>query len=343
MTGVKLLGYRCLNCTRTLLQESNSHPLVCPDCKSHCLDPVMSVHPPTGPSEVEWQHETFETGHFIKSWSSNSPYPWTLYCGQAVEALRLIDEASVDCVVTSPPYFWLRDYQVEGQIGQEESITDYIAAITAVMEGVFRVLKPTGTLFLNLGDTYYSGKGKSHGIDKKSSKRRFGLRAVDKSGGLGIGLKRKSVIGVPWRVATEMCLKDWVLRSPIIWHRTKSLPEFVRDRPARGYEYIFLFVKGRRYYFDKTRLPGASGPEDVWSIPAHPKQNGAKQTAPFPDELVEQCLAVGCPPGGVVLDPFCGSGTTMRVALQDGHPALGIELNEAFCEHIRFDLRRLSR
>ena len=305
------------------------------------LDTVMSTHHTLGPREVERQYEDPATGHLIKGWHADTPRPWSLYCGQAVEALRLIDEASVDCVVTSPPYFWLRDYQVEGQIGQEDSVACYVSAIVAVMEGVFRVLKPSGTLFLNLGDTYYSGKGKSHGIDKKSSKRRFGLRAVDKSGGLGIGLERKSVIGVPWRVATEMCQKNWVLRSPIIWHRTKSLPEIVRDRPARGYEYIFLFAKDRHYFFDKSQLPSDSGAEDVWSIPARPKQNGAKQTAPFPDELVEQCLAVGCPPGGVVLDPFCGSGTTMRIALRDGHPALGIELNEAFCEYTRSDLSRL--
>ena len=280
------------------------------------LEPIMSIHTTYDSTEVEGQIEDPSTGHLIKSWYSDTPSVWKLYCGQAVEALRLIDEASVDCVVTSPPYFWLRDYQVEGQIGLEDSVAGYISAITAVMDGVFRVLKPSGTLFLNLGDTYYSGKGMSHGVDKKSSKRRFGLRAVDKSGGLGIGLKRKSIIGMPWRVATEMCQKNWVLRSPIIWHRTKSLPESVRDRPARGYEYIFLFVKDRHYFFDKSKLPKNSGAEDVWSIPARPRQNGAKQTSPFPEELVEQCLAVGCPPGGVVLDPFCGSGTTMRIALR---------------------------
>ena len=306
------------------------------------VNDVVSTYCISGPAEVEKQHYDPETGRLIKSWHSDSPFPWSVYCGQAVEALRLLDEASVDCVVTSPPYFWLRDYQVDGQIGLEDTVSDYTSAITAVMEEVFRVLKPSGTLFLNLGDTYYSGKGKSHGVDKKSSKRRFGLRAVDKSGGLGIGLKRKSVIGIPWRVATGMCQKNWVLRSPIIWHRTKSLPETVRDRPARGYEFIFLFVKDRHYFFDKSKLPCDSGAEDVWSIPARPRQNGAKQTAPFPDELVEQCLAVGCPPGGVVLDPFCGSGTTMRIALRDGHPAIGIELNEAFCDYIRSDLRRLT-
>ena len=292
---------------------------------------------------VEALHKDPVTGHNITEWHAECPLPWRLFCGQAKESLRLLDDSSVDCVITSPPYFWLRDYKVEGQIGLEESVDGYVVALTDVMAEVFRVMKPTGTFFLNIGDTYYSGKGKSHGVDKKSSKRRFGLRAVDKSGGLGIGLQRKSIIGIPWRVAIKLCQYGWVLRSPIIWHRLKSLPEVVRDRPARGYEYIFLFVKSRHYFFNKAGLPKNGGSEDVWSIPARAKLNGARETAPFPDELVEQCLAVGCPPSGIVLDPFCGSGTTMRVALRKGHPAIGIELSRSFCGHIRDDIRRLMK
>lgn len=299
--------------------------------------PELPLAPPS--SETELIHVDPATKHNIKEWRGTKPLDWRLLCGQAKEALRLLDDESVDCVITSPPYFWLRDYKVEGQIGFEETVNGYVVALTDVMTEVFRVLKPTGTLFLNLGDTFYSGKGKSHGIDKKSSKRRFGLRAVDKSGGLGIGLQRKSIIGVPWRVAIQMCQQRWVLRSPIIWHRTKSLREVARDRPARGYEYVFLFVKSRHYYFSKDGLPKNGGSEDVWEIPAKPKTNGAKETAPFPEELVEQCLSVGCPSGGIVLDPFCGSGTTLRVALAKGHQAIGIELSESFCGHIREDLR----
>ena len=285
--------------------------------------------------------QTQATGTAIKRWRSKSPLPWQLYCGQAKEALQFVDDESIDCVITSPPYFWLRDYQVDGQIGLEDTVEEYVEALTSVMSEVFRVLKPTGTVFLNLGDTYYSGKGQSHGVDRKNSKRRFGLRAVDKSGGLGIGLQRKSIIGVPWRVAIGMCEKDWVLRSPIIWHRQSSLKEHVNDRPARSYEHVFLFAKSRYYFFDKSGLPQADQ-EDVWSIPVRAGSNGPKETAPFPDKLVEQCLAVGCPPEGTVLDPFCGSGTTMRVALQTGHPAVGVELNESFCDYIREELGRLT-
>lgn len=266
---------------------------------------------------------------------------WRLFEGPAKEALNLLDDECIDCVITSPPYFWLRDYQVDGQIGLEDSVDGYVVNLTDVMTQVYRVLKKEGVLFLNIGDTYYSGKGKSHGVDKKSSKRRFGLRAVDKSGGLGIGLQRKSVIGVPWRVAIKMCQQNWVLRSPIIWHRDKCLPESVRDRPKRGYEYIFMFVKARKYYFNRDGLPNDARSEDVWRIPARPK-NGNLNTAPFPDELVEQCLAVGCAPKGKVLDPFCGSGTTLKVSLQKGYSTVGIELNPEFCAFIRKTLSNIA-
>ena len=278
-----------------------------------------------------------ETGTVVTKWSGTVPSPWELFCGQAHQALRWVDDDSIDCVITSPPYFWLRDYQVDGQIGQEDTVENYVDAIVEVMEEVFRVLKPSGTLFLNLGDTYYSGKGRPQGADKKSSKRRIGLRAVDKSGGLGIGLQRKSVIGIPWRVAIKMCQTNWVLRSPIVWRRPHSLYEPAKDRPSRSYEHIFFFVKSRYYFFDKSGLP-EDGTEDVWTIPARGRLNGAKDTAPFPDELVEQCLDVGCPEGGTVLDPFCGSGTTMRVASQRGHHSIGVELNRSFCDYIRREL-----
>jgi hypothetical protein len=151
--------------------------------------------------------------------------PWSIYNGASEEVLLRLPESSVHCVVTSPPYYWLRDYGVEGQIGLEETVQDYVDSLARVMEAVKRVLRPDGLLFVNLGDTYYSGKGKSHGTDRKSNKRRFGLRAVDRSGGLGIGLKRKSIIGIPWRVAIDLSTRGWVLRAPIIWHREHCLPD----------------------------------------------------------------------------------------------------------------------
>jgi DNA modification methylase len=255
---------------------------------------------------------------------------WSIYQGDAVKVLKKILDESVNCVVTSPPYFWLRDYGVEEQIGMEETVSDYVEAINAVMDEVQRVLRKDGLLFLNIGDTYYSGKGQSQGKDKKSNKRRFGLRVVDKSGGMDIDIQRKSVIGIPWRVAIEMTSRKWVLRSPIIWHRENCLPEHVKDRPSRSYEYVFMFAKDRRYFFDKKPLIDKKVEEDMWTITARPK-NGGLDTAPFPDELVQRCLEIGCEPGGVVLDPFLGSGTTVRVALSMGFSAIGIELNREFC------------
>jgi len=179
---------------------------------------------------------------------------WKVFCGDVYTCLKNIDSESVDIIITSPPYFWLRDYGVEGQLGQEETVEGYISALNKVMTEAYRVLKKEGTLFLNLGDTYYSGKGMSQGKDVKSKKRRFGLRAVDKSGGMDIGYQRKSLIGIPWRMAIRLCENKWVLRSSIIWHRDKCLPESVKDRPRRSYEFVFMFSKNRHYYFNRKPL-----------------------------------------------------------------------------------------
>jgi DNA modification methylase len=264
-----------------------------------------------------------------------------VFCGDATIVLEDLPANAFHCVVTSPPYYWLRDYDVPGQTGMEESVEEYVSTISSTMDQVFRVLADDGVLFLNLGDTYYSGKGESQGKDPKSAKRRFGLRAVDKSGGLGIGMRRKSVIGVPWRVAIAMA-KKWVLRSSIIWHRPGALPEPVKDRPRRSYEYVFMFVKSRKYHFNREAIRGIETEEDVWTIPARPRVNNGIDTAPFPDELVKRCLELGCRPEGRVLDPYAGSGTTLRVALDSGRDAVGIDLNPRFCEYTVTNLKALG-
>lgn len=265
---------------------------------------------------------------------------WDVYNGDALAVLREQQDNFYNCCITSPPYYNLRDYGVEEQIGLEETITEYVEAITSVMDEVYKKLRSDGLLFLNLGDTYYSGKGESQGKDRKSSKRRFGLRAVDKSGGVGIGLLRKSVIGVPWRVSIEMAKRNWVLRSTIIWHRTRCLPEAVLDRPRRSYEYVFMFAKERKYYFNRQPLIEKNIDEDVWTIAPRPKVNDEIDTAPYPDELVQRCIDIGCIEGGSVLDPFAGSGTTLRVALDNKRPATGIDLNPAFCKYMVSELSK---
>ncbi len=279
-----------------------------------------------------------------KHWSgtTRAGQKWEVFCGDAKTVLEDLPESAFSCVVTSPPYYWLRDYDVPGQTGMEECVDDYVSAVSSAMDQVMRVLTDDGVVFLNLGDTYYSGKGESQGKDPKSAKRRFGLRAVDKSGGVGIGIRRKSAIGVPWRVANAMAKKLWVLRSAIIWHRPGALPEPVKDRPRRSYEYVFMFVKNRKYYFNREAIRSVAVEQDVWTIPARPKATNGIDTAPFPDELVKRCLELGCRPKGRVLDPYAGSGTTLRVALSLGRDAVGIDLSPRFCEYIATSLEAVT-
>jgi len=287
---------------------------------NHILNENINLLKQDHPNTSSFQGKV-QTGH-----------EWNVHNGDALSVLRDIHKDTFHCVVTSPPYFWLRDYGVEGQIGLEDTLDEYIESINCVMDEVFRVLKPSGLLFLNIGDTYYSGKGQSQGFDKKSNKRRFGLRAVDRSGGLGMGIQRKSLIGVPWRVATALSQRGWILRSTIIWNRQKSF-ESVKDRPKQNYEYIFMFAKSRRYYFNLQALE-ATGEETIWNISAKPKPTNGIKTAPYPDDLVKRCLEIGCPPNGNVLDPFAGSGTTLRVALQSERDVTGIDLNPTFCDYM---------
>ena len=253
---------------------------------------------------------------------------WSLHCGDAREVVASLQPNFYKCVITSPPYFWQRDYGVTGQIGIEPNVEFYVNAIGDVMDAVRVALNPRGVLFLNLGDTYYSGKGKPHGEDRKHNGRRFpGLRAVDKT---GLGPPKKTLLGMPWRVALAMIDRGWILRSSIIWHRKNAVPESnVRDRPWRSHENIFLFSKSRTYDFSREPLDGL-GAEDVWTIESQSKA-GREHPAVFPLKLVEKCLAIGNPKKGPVLDPFVGSGTVVRCALRLGMRADGIDLNPEFC------------
>ena len=258
--------------------------------------------------------------------------PWTVLNGDVLTAIAALDDGEVDCIVTSPPYYWLRDYEVEGQLGHEATIEGYVEAIASVFRAAKRVLSPQGTLFLNLGDTYYSAKGRPHGRDGKHRGRqmmRRHLRAVD---GPGLGLPRKSLIGIPWRVALALQKDAWTLRSAVLWQRPGSMPEpTAKDRPWRTHEHVFIFSKQPRYYFNRD---GLNGEEDIWRIIARPENPGS-HFAPYPRELVDRCLDVGCKAGGVVLDPFVGSGTTMLCALARESPAIGIDLKPEYCDFIK--------
>lgn len=278
--------------------------------------------------------EKLESSVFAQG-AGPSKSKWTIMLGDCREVLSELPPSSVDCVITSPPYFWQRDYEVEGQFGLEPTIDGFVENLREAFAAVWPVLKDTGVVYLNLGDTYYSAKGRPHGHDEKHRSRRLpGLRAVD---GPGLGLPRKSLIGIPWRVALALQSDGWTLRSDIIWVRKSAIPEpSSKDRPWRKFEHIFLFSKSPRYHFDRN---GLDGEEDVWYIEPD-RRSLARGThyAPYPRKLVERCIQSGCPEGGTVLDPFVGGGTTMYVASEMGRSSIGVELNPTFCELIASNL-----
>jgi DNA modification methylase len=250
--------------------------------------------------------------------------------------MNTLEKESFGCIVTSPPYYWQRDYEVEGQIGLEWQVEGYVEAIATTMDAAARLLAKDGLLFLNLGDTYYSKKGKPKGSDKKNWARRFGLRAVDTS---GLGLPRKTAIGMPWRIALRMVDRGWTLRAPIVWRREHVQPEpTARDRPWRSYEMVFMFSRRPVYHFDRRSLDDE---EDVWTIHSQSKVTNKLRSAYFPESLVGRCLKVGCKAGAAVLDPFAGSGTVLYAALAAGHPAVGIDLSGKACQYMVSELGSL--
>jgi site-specific DNA-methyltransferase (cytosine-N4-specific) len=227
--------------------------------------------------------------------------------------------------VTSPPYWSLRDYDIDGQIGLEMSLDDYLKNLTAVFEGVRRVLRDDGTLWLNIGDSYTSGGRTWRAPDKKNP-----IRAMDKRPPTPDGLKPKDLIGVPWRIAFALQEAGWYLRADIIWNKPNCQPESVKDRPTRSHEYLFLFSKDERYVYlpEAHRGPNGRNLRTVWDI--HTKAYKQAHFATYPPALIEPCIKLATRAGDFVLDPFVGSGTTGLVALHMGRPFVGIELNPEY-------------
>lgn len=245
--------------------------------------------------------------------------------GDSREVLKHVPSSAFQTCVTSPPYWSLRDYNIDGQIGLEKSIDGYIESLVDVFEEVRRTLRDDGTLWLNIGDSYTSGGRTWRAPDKKNPARAMSTRPATPK-----GLKPKDLIGVPWRLAFALQSAGWYLRQDIIWHKPNAQPESVRDRPTRAHEYVFMFSKSPKYFYDNQAMRGPNGRNlrSVWDI--NTQANPHAHEAMFPTTLVDPCLALTSRKGDLVLDPFIGSGTTGLVAVNMDRRFLGVELNPDF-------------
>jgi DNA modification methylase len=299
--------------------------------------------------------------------------------GNCIDSLKTLEDKSVNCCVTSPPYWGLRDYGESDQLGLEETPEEYVTNMVKVFSEVKRVLTKDGTLWLNLGDSY-AGSGKGPAGNLKDNGERH-LEYVTKPFTDDL-LKPKDLVGIPWRVAFALQADGWYLRQDIIWHKPNPMPESVTDRCTKAHEYIFLLSKSSKYYYDheavkekcseaniedfkrrKTLNNKGKGkgtydearpdlcrgrdaymPDDfmrnkrsVWTVNTRPYPEA--HFATYPKKLIRPCIKAGCPQGGVVLDPFGGSGTTAEVANELQRDAILCELNPKYCELIE---KRLS-
>lgn len=260
---------------------------------------------------------------------------------------RLIDaKVKVNCIVTSPPYYGQRDYGVDGQYGLETDPQSFIDRLGEVFEMCWEVLEDNGSLWINIGDTYWSGKGAHKSSETKQSARRFGRRPQDAPGD-GVWTRPKQLLLIPHRLAIALQDQGWIVRNDNVWVKPNPVPDQVRDRCSISHEYVFHLTKSRWYYFNRHAVgrPQPSGsvlpPIDTWSIPTatRPKTN---HRASFSEELVRIPILATTPTNGVVLDPFNGTGTTMAFARQNGFRSIGIDLKEDYCAHAADRLKELD-
>lgn len=258
-------------------------------------------------------------------------------CGDAIELLKKLPENSVQTVITSPPYWSLRDYQVKGQIGLEFTVYEYLNTLANVFDAVKRVLREDGTFWLNIGDSYTSGGRTWRAPDAKNPARAMSIRPDTPE-----GLKPKELIGVPWRLAFLLQQRGWFLRSDIIWYKPNCQPESVRDRPTQAHEHIFLLSKSEKYKYnvDATKGPNGRRIRDLWEIKTRAYKDASGHFATYPLELINPCILFGSDVGDLVLDPFLGSGTTSVAAYNLGRRFFGIELNP---DYYRMAVNRISR
>lgn len=273
----------------------------------------------------------------------------TIHVGDCVAIMRTMADASVQCCITSPPYFGLRDYGHAGQIGLEDSPEAYVAKLVDVFREVRRVLRDDGTLWLNLGDSYArDSRVRWDNTSHTNAGWKSGQSTRTAPNLVRAGYKAKDLIGIPWRVAFALQADGWYLRQDVIWHKPNPMPESVTDRCTKSHEYVFLMSKSARYHFDAAAIKEPANPKnyrrgrarcdtrnkrDVWSV--NTKGFKGAHFAVFPEKLVEPCILAGCPVGGTVLDPFGGSGTVGVVAKRHGRNAILCELNPGYAELAR--------
>ena len=314
-----------------------------------------------------------------------------IICGDALETLKDFPDESINCCITSPPYYGLRDYHRKEQIGREKTVEEYLNRLVEVFHEVRRVLKKDSTCFLVLGDSYAGTSSKKEQRDPKYPKGRNGqdLSITQKVA----GYKSKDLMGIPWRLALLLREDGWYLRSDIIWHKENTMPEACRDRPTRSYEHVFLLSKSSRYYYDYEQMsepmkgvgkkryvrgrksdnkylkensgaklqkinearkygeykgdniPQFRNKRDIWTI--NTVSFRGNHYAVFPPKLAEICMIAGCPKGGIILDPFIGSGTVGFVALMQDRNYIGIELNEEYVnlarKRIKTEVKKLGK
>lgn len=250
-------------------------------------------------------------------------------------------QVKVQMTVTSPPYFGLRSYDCDGQIGLEQRAPEYVKNLVSVFSHVWDLLNDDGVLFVNIGDTYAgfkdgrfpaqsSANGNMRGLPEGLAPHRC-KKLLEQD-----GFRNKQLMGIPWRFAFAMGDAGWLLRQEIIWNKPNTTPEKVRDRFVKSHEHIFMFTKNDRYFFDgdAVRVPDQSGKtklrSNVWTVPVS-AYKGA-HFATFPPDLIAPCILAASRSGDVVFDPFMGSGTTAEVAIKTGRQYLGCELNPDYCQ-----------
>ena len=283
--------------------------------------------------------------------------------GNCVDKIKELEDNSIDCVVSSPPYFGLRDYGNDEQFGLEKTYQDYLANTVKVFETFKPKLKDTATIWWNVGDSYSSGKRKSTTNQSLRGNTNYGVTRTPVQN----GIKEKDLLMIPNRVAIELQDAGWYIRSEIIWHKPNPMPESVTDRPTSCHEKIWLITKNKKYYYDYKSIKEPAkdwgtrerkkGSAFVDGTPGRSKQSGGKNCnfaiegknkrnvwtvttkpcreahfATFPKDLIEPCIKAGCPENGTVLDPFGGSGTTGIVAALNNRNAVLIELNQDYID-----------